>query len=220
MIQRILASLKRRGSRWSARVWLILGLNLLAALLATSFLTFFVTRPLGSPQESTLLILGEDALREEAARAGLPLGRPAPGFGHDARVLQGLTDLQGRPLDLTALLGQPVWIVFWATYCHACQEEEPDLRRAFAAHQDDGLVVLAIDAGEAPQDVRRYVEERRLPWRIGLDPRLSAYDAYGAIGTPTHYFIGRDGRIAARAFGRLEPDEMEAHLAQILAAAD
>ncbi len=106
------------------------------------------------------------------------------------------------------------------TYCHACQEEEPDLRRAFAAHRDDGLVVLAIDAGEAPQDVRRYVEERRLPWRIGLDPRLSAYDAYGAIGTPTHYFIGRDGRIAARAFGRLEPDEMEAHLAQILAAAD
>lgn len=113
-----------------------------------------------------------------------------------------------------------MWIVFWATDCNACQEEEPDLRRAYEADRDNGLVVLAIDAGEPAEDVRRYVDARRLPWRIALDPELQALDAYGAIGTPTHYFIGRDGRIASRAFGRLELVEMEADLAQILDEAD
>lgn len=198
------------------RLWLVLSLNLIAAVLSALFLLLVLTRPLGSSIEPGLLILGEEELREEAARVGLPEGRVAPGFGADDDGSLGLTDLDGRPTDLAALAGRPVWIVFWATYCHACQEEEPDLRRAYDTHRDDGLVVLAIDAGEPVVDVRRYVEERQLPWTIALDPELQAYDAYGAIGTPTHYFIDRDGRIASRGFGRLELAEMEAHLAYIL----
>lgn len=199
-----------------SRFWLILGLNLIAALLSAGFLLLVLTQPLGAPRSPGVLILGEDELREEAARRGLSAGRVAPGFGADDGLSLGVTDLDGRALDLGSLAGRPVWIVFWATYCHACQEEEADLRRAYDAHRDDGLEVLAVDAGEPAQDVRPYVVERGLPWRIGLDLELGAYDAYGAIGTPTHYFIGRDGRIASRAFGRLDRSEMEGHLAGIL----
>lgn len=166
-----------------------------------------------------MLILGEEQLQREAERTGLAAGGIAPGMGRDDGTSLSLTDLDGDLLDLGEFSGRPVWIVFWATYCHACQEEEPDLRRAYAKYRDEGLVVLAIDAGEPAGDVRRYVEERRLPWHIALDPELNAYDAYGAIGTPTHYFIDRDGRIVSRAFGRLELDEMETHLAGILASA-
>ncbi len=180
-------------------------------------MVFLLTRPIGSPADpAPLLILGEEQLQEEAARVGLDEGRVAPGFEVGQANSLDLTELDGRRLDLADLPGRPVWIVFWATYCHACQEEEPDLRRAYAAHRAEDLVVLAIDAGEPAEDVRRYVEERRLPWRIALDPGLRAFDAYGAIGTPTHYFVDRDGRIASRAFGRLELTEMEAHLAGIL----
>jgi len=207
-------------SRQGSRLWLVLTLNLIAAFLGAGFLLFVLMRPVGTPGERSLLILGEDHLREEAARVGLRGGRPAPGLGADDGPSLTLTDLEGRPMDLGELVGRPVWIVFWATYCHACQEEEPDLRRAYDAHRADGLVVLAIDVGEPAEDVRRYVEERQLPWRVALDPELQAYDAYGAIGTPTHYFIDRDSRIASRAFGRLDADEMEAHLARILELAD
>lgn len=193
----------------------MLSLNLVAAVLSALFLLVMLTRPLGSPRES-LVILGEEELRAEAARMGLPEGREAPGFGADDGTSLALTDLDGRPIDFEELAGRPVWVVFWATYCHACQEEEPDLLRVYERYRDDGLAVLAIDAGEPAEDVRRYVEERQLPWRIALDPDLQAYDAYGAIGTPTHYFIDRDGRIASRGFGRLELAEMEARVARIL----
>lgn len=194
----------------------LLTLYLLAAILTVGFLLVVLTRPLGSPADPPLLILGEEQLQAEAARVGLAEGRRAPGFAAEGGGSLGLSGLDGRPLDLAELAGRPVWIVFWATYCHACQEEEPDLRRAYAAHRSEGLVVLAIDAGEPVEDVRRYVEERSLPWRIALDPDLAAFDAYGAIGTPTHYFVDREGRIASRAFGRLRPHEMEVHLARIL----
>ena len=217
MIAHVNSWFRRRMTRRSSRfVLLALGANFGAAMLALSFLLFLLTRPIGSPAPAPLLILGEEQLQAEAARAGLAEGRTAPGFGPEDGTSLRLTDLDGRQVDLGDLSGRPVWIVFWATYCHACREEEPDLRRAYARYRDD-LVVLAIDTGEPAEDVRRYVEERRLPWRIALDPELKAFNAYGAMGTPTHYFIDRAGRIASRAFGRLEFDEMEGHVAKILA---
>lgn len=202
------------GRQSPVRLRLIVAVNAIAAALAAAALLVVLTRPLGPPDEPTLEILDEDQLRDQAARTGLAEGQIAPGVGDGSPL--ALSDLEEQPMDLARLRGRPVWIVFWATYCHACREEEQDLRRAYAAHRDDGLVLLAIDAGEPADEVRRYVEERQLPWQIALDPELRASDAYGAIGTPTHYFIGRDGLIAARAFGRLELAEMEAYVGQIV----
>jgi cytochrome c biogenesis protein CcmG, thiol:disulfide interchange protein DsbE len=119
----------------------------------------------------------------------------------------------GRPVTLGENLGRPVWITFWATYCHACQREEPDLRRVYASRANSDLVVLAIDVGEDPQVVGTYVEDRDIPWTVLLDRDGSAVAAYGAIGTPTLYFIDRRGIIRSRAFGALDREEMEAHLA-------
>lgn len=192
-----------------------LGANLFVATLALAVAVFLLTWPIDSSAGRPLLILGEEHLQAEAARAGLDEGRSAPGFTVSDTSL-GLTDLAGRPIDLADMSGKPVWIIFWATYCHACQDEEPDLRQAYARYRDNDLVLLAVDVGEPAEDVRRYVEERRLPWRIALDPDRRTVEAYGAIGTPTHYFVDRDGRIISRAFGRLELDEMEAHLAGIV----
>lgn len=216
MVGRLARWVRRRAARRSSVLTLVaLGANLVAATLALTVVVFVLTRPIGSSADRPLLILGEEQLRAEAARAGLDEGRTAPGFAA-TDTSPGLTDLAGRPTDLAEMSGKPVWIIFWATYCHACQEEEPDLRQAYARYRDNDLVVLAIDAGEPAEDVRRYVAERRLPWRIALDPGRRTFEAYGAIGTPTHYFVDRDGRIISRAFGRLELDEMETHLAGIV----
>ena len=109
-----------------------------------------------------------------------------------------------------------MWAVFWATYCHACELEEPDMRRAFEAFRSQGLTLLAIDVGEDNDVVGRYVEQRDLPWTVLIDDSGAAVDAFGAIGTPSHYFIGADGSIQSRAFGRLPYAEMEARLIALI----
>lgn len=63
--------------------------------------------------------------------------------------------------------------------------------------------------------MREYAADRRLPWRVLIDVDGSVVAVYGAIGTPTHYFIDRQGIIRFRAFGALTRDEMETHLAAI-----
>lgn len=197
----------------TARLRVIVALNVVAIALAVALLALLLTRPLGGSSAGTV-ILDEDALQREAASAGLPESNPAPGFapGGAGDGLR-LTDLDGRAVDLADLRGRPVWITFWATYCEACRKEEPEMQRAYSAYGDE-VVMLAIDIGEDPDVVRRYVADRGLPWRIAIDDG-SAVDAYGAIGTPTHYFIDRDGIIRSRAFGALTYAEMEAYLATI-----
>jgi len=195
----------------AARIRVVVALSVLAVGLAAALLALLLTRPLaGSSPEA--LILDESALQQQAASAGVPESNPAPGFTPtDGGGGTGLTDLDGLRLDLAELRGRPVWITFWATYCEACRKEEPDMLRAHAAFGDE-VVMLGINVGEDRDVVRRYVTDRDLPWRIAIDDG-SVVDAYGAIGTPTHYFIDRDGTIRSRAFGALTYAEMEAHLA-------
>ena len=105
--------------------------------------------------------------------------------------------------------------MFWATYCEPCKQEERDLVAAFEAHQSDGLVIVAIDVGEPLDEVRDYVRSHHLPYPIAIDLDGRAWAAYGAIGTPTHYFVDINGVVQDRAFGRLTRAEMERHLRSI-----
>ncbi len=193
--------------------------NTMLLLAALGGLLWVLSQPLGPSQDYGLTLNGDALLKEEAARRGLAEGQPAPGFAAtaDGDSIE-LTSLNGDPVKLSSFGGRPVWIVFWATYCHACQKEEPDLRRAFEAHRADGLVLLAIDVGEDAADVRRYAKAHNLPWTLLLDASGAAVDAFGAIGTPSHYFIAADGTIQSRAFGRLRSAEMDEHLASLLGA--
>lgn len=198
------------------RLLIVLGINSVGLIVAIGALAYLMTRPLSGTAVDGLTLDGETLLQEQAAAAGLAIRDPAPGFDAAAdRASLRLTDLAGRPVALGEYLGRPVWITFWATYCHACQREEPDLRRVYGSHANRDLVILAIDVGEDPQVVGQYVEERDIPWTVLLDHDGSAVAAYGAIGTPTHYFIDQQGIIRSRAFGALDCEKMEAHLAGI-----
>jgi peroxiredoxin len=183
-------------------------------LAALGGLLWVLSQPLRPAVDDGLTLNGEALLKDEVARRGLAEGALAPGFAATAggESLE-LETPSGDPVAMSDFLGRPVWVVFWATYCHACQLEEPDMRRAWEAYRADGLALVAIDVGEEADVVRRYVEERDLPWTVLLDGSGAAVDTFGAIGTPSHYFVATDGRIQSRAFGRLTYAEMYEYLA-------
>jgi cytochrome c biogenesis protein CcmG/thiol:disulfide interchange protein DsbE len=198
------------------RLLILLVVNSVGLIVTVVALAYLVTRPLSGTTVDGLTLDGEALLQEQAAAAGLAIRDPAPGFRPlaDGASLR-LSDLAGRPVSLGEYLGRPVWITFWATYCHACQREEADMRRVDASHAKGDLVILAIDVGEDAEVVRQYVDDRDLPWTVLLDLDGSAVAAYGAIGTPTHYFVDRQGIIRSRAFGALSREEMEGYVAGI-----
>ena len=199
------------------RLTVLLVFNTVVLLAALGGLLWAVNQPLGPPIDEGLTLDGEALLKEEAARSGVGEGQLAPGFapagGGEPLELAALT---GESVPLSDFGGRPVWVVFWATYCHACRLEEPDMLRAFDAYRADGLTLVAIDVGEGTDVVRRYAEERDLPWTILIDESGATVEAFGAIGTPSHFFIAADGTIQSRAFGRLRYAEMDERLAALM----
>ena len=89
--------------------------------------------------------------------------------------------LGGATIDLAELRGSPVWVNFMATWCPPCRDELPLMNAYAAEHQDDGLVVIAIDAGHGGED----------PGALGPG-RLREKDVVLAIAKEVHRLFERD----------------------------
>jgi len=100
-------------------------------------------------------------------------------------------DLDGAPLDLAAMRGEPVLVHFWATWCGVCRAEEDNVESVAADHP---VVTVATRSGDR-DGVVDYVREHGLSAPVALDPDGRVADAWGVRSLPTSFAVGRDGRI-------------------------
>jgi peroxiredoxin len=72
-------------------------------------------------------------------------------------------------------------------------------------HRDQGLLVLAVNAGQSRQEIETFVAPMALSYPILMDPGSKIARAWGVTGLPMTVFIGRDGLVKRRILG--ESDE-------------
>jgi peroxiredoxin len=194
----------RRG--W--RVPRLLAVPLIA--LAAVAVTYAATRPLGGGPQPSFYVIG-------SAMPGVLIGQVAPGMAQAPASPQlALNGIDGSPVDLRDLAGEPVWILFWKTACQPCEAEAADVAAAYAAHRGEGLVILGVDVWDSAAAVQDYMEAHAFPYPIAIDPTGSFMKVYGLWGAPTHYFIGSDGIIRDRYFGPMTRDQIEESLRRII----
>jgi len=110
----------------------------------------------------------------------------------------------GQQLSLRELSGRVVLVNFWATWCLECRSEMPVFERLHREFSGQGLAVVGINAREGAATIREYAKELGLTFPLILDPKGTMNAAYGVIGLPTTFLIGRDGRPVALAVGPRE----------------
>jgi peroxiredoxin len=115
----------------------------------------------------------------------------------------GLT-AENKTVSLAELRGRVIVLNFWATWCLECRPEMPAFERLHREFAKQGLTVMGINAREGPAAVRAYSKELGLTFPLVLDGRGEINKAYGVIGLPTTFLIGRDGRAVALAIGPRE----------------
>ncbi|MBZ0274952.1 MAG: TlpA family protein disulfide reductase [Anaerolineae bacterium] len=120
--------------------------------------------------------------------------------------------LDGAPVTLSALRGTPVILNFWATWCGPCRVEMPDLQALYAAHQADGLRILAVNLGETPAAMRPWRDELGLTFDLLLDPQGDIAGMYHLRGQPSTYVIAPDGIITHIFYGPTTQTALEAAL--------
>jgi len=177
----------------------------------TVFNDFFpvvaVTTPFDSHFQSTGATL-------PASRGAVQVGKLAPAFT--------LKDLDGNPVSLSGLKGQPILITFWATWCVPCRDELPLIRDEYLAHRLEGLRVVAIDYGnESPDTIRAFWISLKLQPAPVLDPDGQASRAYGvnltlSTGLPVSVLVARDGTVSSYEPFPLTRDYLDPVLQKIL----
>jgi cytochrome c biogenesis protein CcmG/thiol:disulfide interchange protein DsbE len=140
---------------------------------------------------------------------------PFPLLGKSAPTLTA-PQVGGGSINLAALLGKPVWVVFTGTYCPPCRDEYPIMNGFAARYADAGLVVVAIHVREAEQTVAPFVASLNVVFPVGLDEDGSRARAWDAAAFPVHYFIDAQGIVRDAALGGIGPDVMARGLQAIL----
>lgn len=109
--------------------------------------------------------------------------------------------LADRHVSLPDLRGKVVVMNFWASWCLECRPELPMLERLHRELAPRGLAIVGVNAREDVQTIARYATDLALTFPLVLDPHGNTNTAYGVIGLPTTFVIGRDGRGVAFGVG-------------------
>lgn len=117
--------------------------------------------------------------------------RPAPAL--PAQVLHG------PAVTVASLAGHPTLVNFWASWCHPCRQEAPELERFAAAHA--GVRIVGVDTGDNAADARAFL--RRYGWSFPVlrDRDAGVGDRYGIQGLPTTFVLDARGRIVSTLSG-------------------
>ena len=119
----------------------------------------------------------------------------------------------GQKASLAGLRGRVVLLNFWAAWCLECRPEMQAFERLHREFSVQGLAVVGINAREGTSTIREYAKELGLTFPLISDPTGKINSAYGVIGLPTTFLIGRSGRAVALAVG---PREWSAQPARAL----
>ena len=135
------------------------------------------------------------------------IGHPAPRT--DLPPLAGLAR-EGKPvpgLDSADFKGQVTVLNVWASWCVPCREEAALLMTLAA---DPRVRVVGINYKDQPDNARRFLGRYGNPFAAnGTDSNGRAAIEWGVYGVPETFVIGRDGRIAYKLIGPIEPNNLE-----------
>ena len=80
-------------------------------------------------------------------------------------------------------------IDFWATWCEPCKIAMPEIEELYRDYKSDGLKVLSVNIeADSPDVVRRYLQERPIPFDVWLDDDRMAF-RYGIRLYPTFILV-------------------------------
>jgi peroxiredoxin len=110
-------------------------------------------------------------------------------------------DTSGHPIRLSDYKGKYVLLDFWASWCHPCRAENPNILSAYNLYKNENFTVLAVSLDEDLNKWKKAIEEDKMPWQQVSDLKgfkNSVAKTYGISAIPCNFLIDPKGIILAK----------------------
>lgn len=144
------------------------------------------------------------------------LGKAAPDF--ELPLYERYQPDYGETLRLSDLLGSPLVVNFWASWCLPCYDEAPVLQAFWEEYQESGVRFIGVQTQDRDRldEGRAFLSQFSLGFPNGIDNSSAISVDWALYGVPETYFIGRDGVISFRHIGPVTAAVMTEQLEAIL----
>lgn len=134
------------------------------------------------------------------------IGKPAPDFS--LRLVGEQT-----PYTRDDLLGRPVLVNFWASWCVACRVEHPYLMQL----AEQGVEIIGMDYKDTDEEGLRWLRQHGNPYRtIVADPEGRAGFDWGVYGVPETYVLDAQGTILYKQIGPMTDEAWRSKIAPLI----
>jgi len=130
----------------------------------------------------------------------LPIGKLAPDFT--------VPDRNGKDLTLSSLRGKIILLDFWASWCHPCRKENPNIVKSYQKFHDKGFDIFSVSLDGMPQqqnpkqDWLNAIAQDGLVWENqGCEFKgwsAESIKVYGVQAIPFNVLIDKEGKILGK----------------------
>lgn len=116
-------------------------------------------------------------------------------------------DKDGKSVKLSDMIGKPVVLNFWASWCPPCKGEMPEFDKIY---KEFGQVVqfMMVDLTDGQRETKEkgadYVKSQGFSFPVYFDTEQEGAYAYEIQSIPTTLFINKDGNIVTVARGAID----------------
>jgi thiol-disulfide isomerase/thioredoxin len=128
--------------------------------------------------------------------------RPAPSHTLQVTASGGPT-LTGKDVSITSYRGRPVVLIFWASWCGPCHDEQPALNTAYTRWSPRGVVFLGVDLRDTTAPALAFQSEFKVPYPSIADTNATLAIDYRIPSAPSLVFLNAQGKVADVVLGAL-----------------